>query len=167
MSDSPFEDKEGTPLFEGTAKELSGVDGDDIAGMIRRIAEVDDELSSRGIDPLVKEKEELRKALKNYMLKHDIETSFDETSGFEAVLTTRSYDMWDIDALSSLLSPAQRKRYVRMMVDETAVRGGIENGDLSRAKLEAKGAVRKEAGQRALYVRERRKQKEERNDKAV
>ena len=154
-NDSPFDDGKST-LLEGIAKELSGVDEDDIAGMIRRIAEVDDELSSRGIDPLVKEKEELRKALKKYMLKHEIDTSFDETSGWEAVMTPRSHDVWDLDALSSSLSPAQRKRYIRKMLDETAVKGGIENGDLSRAQLEVKGAVRKEVGQKALYVRERK-----------
>ena len=155
-TDSPFDDDKDTSLLEGIAKELSGVDVDDIAGMIRRIAEVDDELSSRGVDPLVKEKEELRKALKKYMLKHEIDTSFDETSGWEAVMTPRSHDVWDMDAFSSLLSSAQKKRYIRRMIDETAAKEGIANGDLSRAQLEAKGAVRKEAGQKALYVRERK-----------
>ena len=155
-TDSPFDDDKDTSLLEGIAKELSGVDVDDIAGMIRRIAEVDDELSSRGVDPLVKEKEELRKTLKKYMLKHKIDTSFDETSGWEAVMIPRSYDVWDMDAFSSLLSPTQKKRYIRRMIDETAAKEGIANGDLSRAQLEAKGAVRKEAGQKALYVRERK-----------
>ena len=155
-TDSPFDDSEGNSLKQVSAKELSGVDEDDIAGMIRRIAEVDDELSSRGVDPLVKEKEELRKALKKYMLKHEINTSFDETSGWEAVLTPRSYDVWDMDAFSSLLSPTQKKRYIKRMIDEAAAKEGIANGDLSRAQLEAKGAVRKEAGQKALYVHERK-----------
>ena len=90
------------------------------------------------------------------MLKHDIKTSFDETSGWEAVMTPRSHDVWDLDALSSLLSPTQKKRYIRRMIDETATKEGIDNGDLSRAQLEAKGAVRKEVGQKALYVRERK-----------
>ena len=155
-TESPFNDDKGTSLLEGSAKELSGVDEDDIAGMIRRIAEVDDELSSRGVDPLVKEKEELRKALKKYMLDHDMKASFDEVSGWEAVMTPRSHDVWDMDVFSSLLSPTQKKRYIRRMIDETAAKEGIANGDLSRAQLEAKGAVYKEAGQKALYVRERK-----------
>ncbi|KKL06539.1 hypothetical protein LCGC14_2595050, partial [marine sediment metagenome] len=33
-TESPFEDNKGSSLFEGIAKELSGVDEDDIAGMI-------------------------------------------------------------------------------------------------------------------------------------
>ena len=148
-TDSPFEELETIEpgrITDSTGHEL----------IVRRLAEIEDELSSLGIEKLSKEKEDLRSQLKVFMVKNEVGTVYDETSNFEAVMTPRSHDVWDLDALSSSLSPTQRKRYIRKMLDETAVKEGLDNGDLSRAQLEAKGAVHKEVGQKALYVRERK-----------
>ncbi len=147
--DSPFEELgtiESAVMPDSTAFEL----------IVRRLAEIEDELSSLGAEKLNKEKNDLRSSLKDFMTKNEVDSVYDETSNFEAVITLRSHDVWDMDAFFSLLSPTQKKRYIRRMIDEAAAKEGIANGDLSRAQLEAKGAVRKEAGQKALYVRERK-----------
>ncbi len=128
----------------------------DVAFIIRRLAEIDDELDSRGIDPLIKEKEVLRNALKYAMTRSKSKREYDETSNHEAVLMQRTKESWDVDILQALLSPAQRKRYIIKSVSEGAVKDGIKNGDLSRGELESKGAVRKTLGSIALCVRERK-----------
>ena len=124
--------------------------------VIRRLAEIEDEIASRGIEGLLKEKEALRKALKDAMTRSKSEREYDETSNHEAVLTQRFKESWDIGVLRALLSPAQRKRYIIDTIAEGAIKDGIKNGDLSRGELEAKGAVRKTPGSVALYVRERK-----------
>ncbi len=148
-TDSPFEELrtiEPAVMTDSTAFEL----------IVRRLAEIEDELSSLGAEKLNKEKNDLRSSLKDFMAKNEVDSVYDETSNFEAVMTPRSHDVWDMDAFSSLLSSTQKKRYIRKMIDEAAAKEGIANGDLSRAQLEAKGAVRKEVGQKALYVRARK-----------
>ncbi|KKL15719.1 hypothetical protein LCGC14_2502780 [marine sediment metagenome] len=128
----------------------------DFERIIRRLAEIEDEIASRGIEDLLKEKEALRKALKDAMTRSKSEEEYDETSNHEAVLMQRTKESWDVDILQALLSPAQRKRYIIKSVSEGAVKDGIKNGDLSRGELESKGAVRKTPGSIALYVRERK-----------
>ncbi len=129
--------------------------------LIRRLAEIEDEIASRGIEDLLKEKEALRKALKDAMTRSESKEEYDETSNHEAVLMQRTKESWDVDILQALLSPAQRKRYIIKSVSEGAVKDGIKNGDLSRGELEAKGAVRKTPGSVALYVRERSKDQDQ------
>ncbi len=124
--------------------------------LIRRLAEIEDEIASRGIEDLLEEKDRLREALKNAMKLGKSESEYDETSNHEAVLTQRFKESWDIGVLRALLSPAQRKRYIIDTIAEGAIKDGIKNGDLSRGELESKGAVRKTPGSVALYVRERK-----------
>ena len=124
--------------------------------VIRRLAEIEDEIASRGIENLLKEKDLLRKALKDAMTRSESKEEYDETSNHEAVLMQRTKESWDVDILQALLSAAQRKRYIIKSVSEGAVKDGIKNGDLSRGELESKGAVRKTLGSVALYVRERK-----------
>ncbi len=133
----------------------------DVSGIIRRLAEIENEIASRGIEDLLKEKEALRKALKDAMTRSESKEEYDETSNHEAVLMQRTKESWDVDILQALLSPAQRKRYIIKSVSEGAVKDGIKNGDLSRGELEAKGAVRKTPGSIALYVRERSKDQDQ------
>jgi hypothetical protein len=128
----------------------------DVGNVIRRLAEIEDELSRRGLDPLEKEKAKLRKALKDYMDRLASEVEYDETSGWEAVLVQRFSDTWDVDAFKAVLTPQQRGRYIAETVSTGAVGDGIKNGDLSRGELEAGGAVTKKPGAKALYVRERK-----------
>ena len=142
----------------GKAAAEKGRPGLDVPGAIRRLAEIEDELSRRGIDPLEKEKARLRKALKEYMDAVASEAEYDETSNYEAVLVQRFSDAWDVDALKAMLNPQQRGRYIAESVSVGAVGDGLKNGDLSRGELEAGGAVAKRQGSKALYVRERKEE---------
>ena len=128
--------------------------------LIRRVAEIEDELERRGADPLVKEMDTLKKTIKEHMLGEGLDEAYDEVSEYEAVIQQRSSETWHAPALKDILSPSQRKRYlvIQESVDTTAVAEGIKNGDLSRAELEYKGAVTRTPGAKALYVR-RRKEK--------
>jgi hypothetical protein len=128
----------------------------DFGSIIRRLAEIEDEIKSRGVEELIAEKEKLRDALKDAMKRAETRLEYDETSNHEAELVQRVKESWDLGILRALLSPAQRKRYIIDTIAEGAVKDGIKNGDLSRGELEAKGAVRKTPGSLALYVRERR-----------
>ncbi len=130
----------------------------DVPGVIRRLAEIEDELSRRGIDPLEKEKARLRKVLKDHMSQCGSEVEYDETSNYEAVLVQRFSDLWDVDALKALLTPAQRGRYIAESVSIGAVGDGLKNGSLSRGSLEASGAVARVPGSKALYIRERKEE---------
>ncbi|HEC64446.1 MAG TPA: hypothetical protein ENI23_04050 [bacterium] len=129
---------------------------EELSDIVRRIAEIEDELDSRGLDQLVKEKEDLRKKLKSSMLDTNTKMVYDEESEFEAVLTERSSDIWDMKILEEILTQTQLARYVKRMVDESAIKDGIKNGDLSRPTLEKLGAVEKRAGAKALYIRARK-----------
>ena len=131
------------------------------ASIIRRLAEIEDELSRRGIDPLEKEKTKLKKTLKDYMLKYEQEMAYDETSGWEATLIQRSSDVWDVDALKDILSTKQKKRYIAESVHVGAVEAGIKSGDLKRPSLEKAGAVVRNPGSKALYVRARKEENDE------
>ena len=126
--------------------------------LIRRLAEIEDEIKRRGIEDLLKEKDLLRKALKDAMARSKSEREYDETSNHEAVLVQRFKDSWDLPAFEKLLTPAQRKRYLVKSVSEDAVADGVKNGDLSRGNLETGGAVTKTLGTVALYVRERKEE---------
>lgn len=129
-----------------------------IGEMILRIAEIDDELERRGVDPLIDEMASLKKSIKEAMIERGIEEAYEETSGYEAVLQQRTSELWSIAELKDLLNPSQLKRYivVQESIDSSAVAEGLKNGDLSRAELEYKGAVRKVPGQKALYIRRRK-----------
>jgi hypothetical protein len=137
-------------------------DDTSITGLIRRLAAIDDELASRGIDPLAKEQTAKKKSLKNTMLKGDVKEAFDEVSEWEAVLTPRSSDEWDIEKLKAVLTPSQRKRYIvkQEVILFDLLAEGLKNGDLKRAELEYKGAVTKVPTSLALYVRHRKPPKE-------
>lgn len=130
-------------------------------GVIRRLAEIEDELSRRGIDPLVEERESLRKGLKQQMLKSGLDSAYDEISGYEAVIVRRTSDVWDVGVFKLALSPTQRARYIVESVSEGAVGDGIKSGDLSRPTLEKAGAVKKQVGSKALYVRLRKEESKE------
>lgn len=133
----------------------------DYVETIRRIAEIEDELSRRSIDPLEKELESLKKTLKSNMLADKRSMAYDEVSNYEAIIVQRSSDVWDAEALKSILNSRQRDRYIVESVSIDAVEDGIKTGDLSRPTLEKVGAVVKKAGAQALYIRAR---KDEEND---
>lgn len=128
----------------------------DFEYVIRRLAEIEDELKSRGANELIEEKDMLRKALKKAMLDAETVNEYDETSNYEGVLVPQTSDVWNVNKFEKLLSPAQRKRYIEKAPIKDAVKDGIKSGDLSRGALEYKGAVRKAPGTPKLYVRERK-----------
>ena len=150
--EDPFADKQNKVVAKEKPSEI------DVGNIINRLAEIEDELSRRGIDPLIKEKDILRKTLKDYMTTCDSEMEYDEVSNHESVLVQRFKDSWSVPTFEDMLSPSQCIRYIEKSVAEGAVKDGIKNGDLSRAELEAKGAVVKKPGAKALYVRARKQE---------
>jgi len=128
----------------------------DLIAIIQRLAEIEDELKSRGADDLVDEKEKLRKVLKKAMLDSGSVNEYDETSNYEGVLIPQKSDVWDVNKFEKMLSPTQRERYIEKVPNRNAVKEGLESGDLNRGKLEYKGAVTKVPGAPKLYVRERK-----------
>ena len=137
--------KESTP----TPKQI------DYQQVIQRLAEIEDEIKSRGIEELLEEKEALRKVIKDSMVAACTEVEYDEASNYEAVIVPRTKDVWDLPVLKTMLSKSQQKRYIVEAVDEVAVKTGTKTGDLSRGAMEVKGAVKKVQTALALYVRER------------
>jgi hypothetical protein len=133
----------------------------DFEVVIRRLAEIEDEIVRRGVEDLLAEKEELRKTLKDAMKRARSEEEYDEVSGHEAVLVQRTADVWDVGKFRDGLTAAQRKRYLVEAIADGAVRDGIKNGDLSRGELESNGSVTKVPGSLALYVRERKEDNDE------
>ena len=129
-----------------------------VVAMILRVAEIEDELERRGADSLIDEMAGLKKQIKETMIEEGVEEVYEETSGYEAVLQQRTSEAWDLFNLKRMLSPAKQQRYivVEESIDHSAVAEGLKNGDLSRAELEYKGAVRKVPGSKALYVRRRK-----------
>ena len=155
MGDNPFDDGKIQDKVVWAEPEL------DFWKVIRRLAEIEDELNSRGLDPLLKEKEELRNLLKEYMAKEKRNEVYDETSNWEAVFIKRFEDKWDIGVLRKMLKPAQRARYIVEQVLPKGIAEGVKTGDLSRITLEKGGAVKRtQRGKPALYVRERKPEEE-------
>ena len=155
MEDNPFEEPQTKVVQVDDDSEL------DFLKVIRRLAEIDDEIKSRGLDPLLKEKEELRELLKKHMLQDKRDVVYDETSNWEAVFVQRFEDTWNVGVLKKMLKPAQRARYIVEQVLPKGVTEGIKTGDLSRATLEKGGAVKRQPkGKPALYVKERKPEEE-------
>ena len=126
--------------------------------MVRRCAEIEDELKSIGAKKLIDEREGIKHNIKEFLIDEHSqgESFYDEVSNWEAVSQLRTKDEWDVEKLSLELSSNQQIRYITLQIDQTAIKEGISNGDLSRAKLESVGAVTKTPYSFALYVRERK-----------
>jgi len=155
VGDNPFDDKMNQKMSTPQLPEL------DFVKIIRRLAEIEDEIKSRGLDPLLKKKEELRELLKKHMLQDKRDVVYDETSNWEAVFVQRFEDVWNVNVLKKMLKPAQRARYIVEQVLPKGVTEGIKTGDLSRATLEKGGAVKRQPkGKPALYVKERKPEEE-------
>ncbi len=156
MGDNPFDDEKlQNKVSNSPVPEI------DLLKIVQRLAEIEDELARRELNPLLKEKEVLRKVLKDVMVDTKRDVVYDETSNQEAVLIQRFEDKWDIRIFKADLTIGQRARYLITQVLPKAIAEGIKIGELSRATLEKKGAVRKNPrGLPALYVRERKPEEE-------
>jgi hypothetical protein len=130
----------------------------DITASLRRVAEIEDELNSRGINPLEEELKTLKSDIKEYLLQNNLDELFDEISEYEAVIIPRSSDSWDVESFKLAATEAQKRRYVEVqeILNIPAIEKGIKNGDLSRAKLEAFNAVKKTPVSLACYIRKRK-----------
>lgn len=173
--ESPFDDEQPRPcLTEEEARQVAEFEAErgvrkpkkpqDLPEMTRRVAEIEDELARRGADPLIEEMAELKKDIKTRMLAENRECVFDEVSEYESVLVDRARDVWDAGAFEVMLKSTQKKRYITKSVDTDAVKTGVKSGDLSRAKMEKNGAVRKEPMGPALYVRKRKSEEEDEDE---
>ncbi len=137
----------------------------DIEIAIRRCAAIEDELESLGANKLLKEQKELKTSIKEWLIgnkeksKLEPETDiafYDEVSNWQATVSERSKDEWDLENLRSTLSNKQKTRYITLHADKGAIKEGIDNGDLSRAKLESVGAVKKVPFTYALHIKARK-----------
>ncbi len=127
---------------------------------VNRYAAVKDELVRLGAEKLLSELEDIHTKVKESMYDGGPSMVYDETSNWEASFSApRSSDVWDLEKFRKALKPAQRKRYIVDAISPGAVKDGFANGDLTRARLEKQGAVRKEFGSRSLSIRERKKKK--------
>ena len=126
--------------------------------MIRRCAEIEDELKSIGAAKLMNERDAIKHNIREIFITEHAqgESFYDEVSNWEAVSQMRTKDEWDIEKLRGELTSNQKTRYITLHEDKDAIKEGIANGDLSRAKLESVGAVNKVPYSYALYVRERK-----------
>ena len=109
------------------------------------------------------EREQLKKSIKAWLIETKLKGFkkesdlgyYDEESNWEAILSERTKDEWNVPSLKDSLEMKQIARYISQQVDKEAISKGIANGDLSRAKLEQTGAVHKVHQAYALRVRER------------
>jgi len=131
---------------------------------IRRCAAIEDELESLGANKLLNEQKELKTSIKRWLItrkeengtEQDVEVAFyDEVSNWQATVSERTRDEWDLDKLRGELSNKQKTRYITLHADKDAIKEGISNGDLSRAKLESVGAVIRTPFTYALHIKER------------
>ena len=139
---------------------------DEVPEAIRRLAAIEDELESLGANKIIIEKGKLRAQLKTYLtglvecstsltIKGGAEV-YDEVSNWEAIVLQRKKDEWDLEKLRGELTNKQKTRYITLHADKDAIKEGISNGDLSRAKLESVGAVKKVPFSYALHLQERK-----------
>lgn len=121
--------------------------------LIRRLAEIEDELERSGANALLAEREDLRDRLKKLMMSQQTARAVDEVSQRVAEVTATFSDVWHPDVLEPLLTPTQRVRCIVKAVSVAAVAELIKLGALSRAALEAAGAVTKKPRSVSLRVK--------------
>jgi len=115
-----------------------------IEGYARRLAEIEDELESRGCNALLDEKELIRTELKKLMAMEQQLEYKDEETGYVATATPSYRDVWDTNKLEKALTKTQRSLCIIRSVDTRAVAQLVKVGALSRATLETVGAVTKQ-----------------------
>src|SRR3990167_10389649 len=85
------------------AEELGQAGTDVLAVLIRRHAEIDDELERRGANALIEEQEAIRARIKDGMAEIDRVEYVDETSGYRALITPTFNHLYDKDKLIPML----------------------------------------------------------------
>lgn len=116
---------------------------DDVAAMVRRLAEIQDELLRRGCNALLDEEKKLREALKDQMIAEECDRVFDEVSGATAKLSPVTEDIYRIELLKLNIPAALIPQVIVAAVDADALKEAIRIGAVSRARLEKVGAITK------------------------
>lgn len=111
-----------------------------------RIKEIDGELISCGAIKLQKEREDLRAALKQWMISHETRERRSEAMDKIITLTPSYKDVWDPDALRPFLTREQADRVIKVdtYVVPEEVNALVKSGVLKREDLEKAGAVIRE-----------------------
>lgn len=124
-----------------------------IAGIIQRLAEIDNELESRGANALLKEKDHLRDLLKDQLTREGRLDFVDEVSGMQAIITDTHQDEWDADKLVACLPrPELALEVIVNTVDGKRVRELIKEGAIAESELVEKGALRRKLRARQLKL---------------
>jgi len=125
--------------------------------LIRRLAEIQDELNSRELNDLIAEKEKIRTELKARMLIDNKTYQYDEVSNYEALITTPCSDNWNIEKLRPLLTNSTAQTLaITEAVNSDGIDELIKMGIITRHTLERYGAVTKRERSKTLIVREKK-----------
>ena len=131
-----------------------------LSSAVRRLAEIDDELRTRGILELTTERDKIRTELKEHMIATEQLECFDETSGYEARLQASTNTEYDVERLKGALMPAHFKLVVKETVDGKALADLIRMGVTTQTHLERCGVIGKTLRSVSLIVRPRKEQEE-------
>jgi hypothetical protein len=125
---------------------------DVIAALIQEVAALTEE-SERLCKPLQGRLEKVRSLLKDAMADADTLEAIDETSGYRAYIKETHSDHWVAEKLVPLLGrPELIDECIVTTVDPAAVKRLIDDGTLTRSRLEQEGALVRTLRARALYL---------------
>lgn len=126
---------------------------DVLSTLVRRLAEIDDELESRGANALIAEKEAIRERVKDCMADADTLTFTEEISGYVARITPSYTDTWDLQKLvMALPRPEMADEALKTVADADKLKEWMRDGSISRLAMERAGALIRKLRSRALSV---------------
>jgi hypothetical protein len=123
-----------------------------LAALVNRLAAIQDELQRRGVTALQDEDKKLRDELKALMIADERDRVFDEESGAFARLSPVTEDAYDTVKLRGVLPAEVAGQVIVEAVDTDAMKEGLRIGAISRARLEAAGAVFKRVKHLSMRV---------------
>ena len=125
---------------------------DIIATLIQEVVALSEE-SERLCKPLQGRLEKARSLLKDALTEAGTLEAIDETSGYRALLKETHSDQWIAEKLVPLLGrPELVDECIVTVVDAAAVKRLIDDGTLTRSRLEQEGALIRTLRARALYL---------------
>ena len=135
------------------AEELGQAGTDVLAVLIRRHAEIDDELERRGANALIEEREAIRARIKDGMAQIDRIEYVDETSGYRALITPTFTDVYDKDKLIPMLPRLEMAdEALETVVNVPVIKEWERGGILNRTAMQQAGALLRKLRSRALHV---------------
>ena len=125
---------------------------DIIPVLIQECASLTEE-SERLCKPLQARLEKARSLLKDALTEAGLLEAIDETSGYRALIKDSHSDHWVAEKLVPLLGrPELVDECIITVVDPAAVKRLIDDGTLTRSRLEQEGALVRTLRARALYL---------------